>query len=113
MVFNIIAENRDDHTKNISFLLEKNGKWKLAPAYDITFSYNPANKWTGAHQLSVNNKRTDIRDEDMLEVAAKMNIKKPLEIIEQVRDTVSRWKQFASLAGVRKETMESIQKVLD
>ena len=101
------------HTKNISFLLEKNGKWKLAPAYDLTFAYNPANKWTGAHQLSVNNKRTNIKDEDMLEVATKMNIKKPLEIIQQVRDTVSRWKHFASLAGVRKETIESIQKILD
>lgn len=112
MVLNVIAENRDDHTKNISFLLEKNGKWKLAPAYDLTFAYNPANKWTGVHQLSVNNKRTDIRDDDMLEVATKMNIRKPLEIIEQVRDTVRRWKQFASLAGVRKDTMESIQKVL-
>jgi serine/threonine-protein kinase HipA len=112
MVLNVIAENRDDHTKNISFLLEKNGKWKLAPAYDLTFAYNPANKWTGAHQLSVNNKRTDIRDDDMLEVATKMNIRKPLEIIEQVRDTVRRWKQFASLAGVKKDTMESIQKVL-
>jgi serine/threonine-protein kinase HipA len=112
MVFNVIAENRDDHTKNISFLLEKNGKWKLSPAYDLTFAYNPANKWTGAHQLSVNNKRTDIRDEDMLEVATKMNIKKPLEIIEQIRDAVSRWKHFASLAGVRNEIMESIQKVL-
>jgi serine/threonine-protein kinase HipA len=112
MVLNVIAENRDDHTKNISFLLEKNGKWKLAPAYDLTFAYNPANKWTGAHQLSVNNKRTDIRDNDMLEVATKMNIKKPLEIIEQVRDTVRRWKHFALLAGVRKDTMESIQKVL-
>ena len=112
MVLNVIAENRDDHTKNISFLLEKNGKWKLAPAYDLTFAYNPANKWTGVHQLSVNNKRTDIREDDMLEVATKMNIRKPLEIIEQVRDTVRRWKQFASLAGVRKDTMESIQKVL-
>ena len=102
MVFNVIAENRDDHTKNISFLMDKTGKWRLSPAYDMTYAFDPANKWIGAHQLSVNGKRTEIKKEDMIEVAAKMNIKKPLEIIEQVEDSIGRWNEFAKTAEVKK-----------
>ncbi len=103
MVFNVIAENRDDHTKNISFLMDKTGKWRLSPAYDMTYAFDPANKWIGAHQLSVNGKRTEIKKEDMIEVAAKMNIKKPLEIIEQVEDSIGRWNEFAKTAEVKKD----------
>lgn len=103
MVFNVIAENRDDHTKNISFLMDKTGKWRLSPAYDMTYAFDPANKWIGAHQLSVNGKRTEIKKEDMIEVATKMNIKKPLEIIEQVEDSIGRWNEFAKTAEVKKD----------
>lgn len=109
MVFNIMAENRDDHTKNISFLMDKTGKWQLSPAYDMTYAFDPANKWIGAHQLSVNGKRTEIKKEDMLEVATKMNIKKPLEIIEQVEDSIGRWNEFAKIAGVGKDFMEKFK----
>lgn len=110
MVFNIMAENRDDHTKNISFLMDKTGKWRLSPAYDVTYAFDPANKWIGTHQLSVNGKRTEIKKADILEVAAKMNIKKPVEIIEQVKDSANRWAKFAKIAGVEKDIMERIQK---
>ena len=109
MVFNIMAENRDDHTKNISFLMDKTGKWQLSPAYDMTYAFDPANKWIGAHQLSVNGKRTEIKKEDMLEVATKMNIKKPLEIIEQVEDSIGRWNEFAKIAEVGKDFMEKFK----
>jgi serine/threonine protein kinase HipA of HipAB toxin-antitoxin module len=61
MVFNVLAVNRDDHVKNVSFLMNRDGIWKLSPAYDVTFSYNPTNKWLRAHQMTVNGKQTEIR----------------------------------------------------
>ncbi|MFO7735300.1 MAG: type II toxin-antitoxin system HipA family toxin [bacterium] len=112
MVFNVVANNRDDHTKNISFLMDKTGKWRLSPAYDVSYAYDPGNKWISAHQLSVNGKRTDISKEDLIEVAKQMNIKKPSEIIEQVVDSVSRWKEFAKVAEVPKDVAGKIMKVL-
>ena len=57
MVFNVIARNQDDYTNNIAFLMNRNGKWKLSPAYDVTFAFDPANKWMKAHQLSINGKK--------------------------------------------------------
>ena len=56
MVFNCLAVNQDDHVKNISFLMDRSGEWALSPAYDITFSYNPENKWLCAHQMTINGK---------------------------------------------------------
>jgi serine/threonine-protein kinase HipA len=113
MVFNVVANNRDDHTKNISFLMDKTGKWRLSPAYDINYAYDPGNKWISAHQLSVNGKRTEIKNEDIIEVAKQMNIKKQLEIIEQVSDSVSRWKEFAKVAEVPKDVTEKIMKTIE
>ena len=66
MVFNVIMVNQDDHVKNISFLMDRNGTWKLAPAYDITFSYNLNNKWLKAHQMSINGKCDNIAIEDLI-----------------------------------------------
>jgi serine/threonine-protein kinase HipA len=76
MVFNVVARNQDDHTKNISFLMDKTGKWRLSPAYDISWSYNPEGKWTSQHQMSINNKWTDFTMSDLLSVASTMNIKR-------------------------------------
>ena len=95
MVFNVIARNQDDHTKNISFLMDTAGKWKLSPAYDVTYAYNPENKWIARHQMSVNGKREGIDQSDLLNVAKEMNIKKPKDIISQVIATVTDWKYFA------------------
>lgn len=98
MVFNVIARNQDDHTKNISFLMDTSGKWKLSPAYDVTYAYNPENKWIARHQMSVNGKREGIDQSDLLNVAKQMNIKKPKEIIMQVKETMINWKYFAQEA---------------
>jgi serine/threonine-protein kinase HipA len=57
MLFNVIARNQDDHTKNIAFLMGPDGKWKLSPAYDVTYSHNPAGRWTNKHQMIINGKR--------------------------------------------------------
>ncbi len=110
MVFNIIARNQDDHTKNISFLMDKNGNWKLSPAYDVTYAYDPKNKWMKAHQLSVNGKNDDIVREDVLLLAKEMNIKKAKTIIEEMNAVVRKWKKFAAIAEVPTKQMLAIGK---
>lgn len=102
MVFNVISRNHDDHTKNFSFLMDKEGKWRFAPAYDLCYSYNPKGKWTNRHQLSLNSKTDEFSKKDLISVAENVGIRNPAEIIGQVRDTVARWPLFAKEAGVKK-----------
>lgn len=109
MVFNVIARNQDDHTKNISFLMDEYGKWSLSPAYDVTYAYDPQNIWMKSHQMSINRKRDNIELSDVLEVAKQMNIKKPIAIIEQVIEAVSSWPRFAKDAGVDKDQIRAIE----
>ncbi len=108
MVFNVVSCNNDDHTKNISFLMDETGHWSLSPAYDITYAYNPANIWISQHQLSVNSKRRDITCNDLLAVATQMNIKKSKEIIEQAQEVISRWKEYANDAGMAESQIRAI-----
>ena len=68
MVFNLIARNQDDHVKNIAFLMDRDGQWSLSPAFDITWSFNPAGDWTATHQMSVNGKRDQFTRADLLAV---------------------------------------------
>lgn len=110
MVFNVIARNQDDHTKNISFLMDTAGKWTLSPAYDVTYAYNPENKWIARHQMSVNGKREGIGQSDLLNVAKQMNIKKPKDIIAQVKETVSNWKHFAQEAQMPENQTLALEK---
>lgn len=112
MVFNVVAMNQDDHTKNISFLMDKTGKWRLSPAYDISWAYNPNGEWTSQHQMSINNKWTDITMNDLLTVASSMNIKKPREIIEKIIDVVVRWPDYASSLEIPKEIIGMINSTL-
>jgi len=95
MVFNVISRNHDDHTKNISFLMNKKGEWSLSPAYDISYCYNPKGEWTSQHQMSINNKWTDFTIEDFHAVAQNIHLKNCNAIIEQVCDAVSQWKSIA------------------
>lgn len=108
MIFNVVARNQDDHTKNISFLMDENGKWKLSPAYDVTYAYDPRNIWMKAHQLSINGKNDGIKKVDILAVAKEMNIKKPGELIERVNDGVRNWGMHAKEAGVDTEQIKAI-----
>ena len=100
MVFNVIARNCDDHTKNFAFRLKKDGVWELAPAYDICFAYRPDSDWVSQHNLSINGKRKDITRADLLAVAKAMNIKKADHIIDQISKTVTNWNEFADKANV-------------
>ena len=115
MVFNVLAVNQDDHVKNISFLMNRSGEWSLAPAYDITFSYNPTNKWLRAHQMTINQKTRDIQLMDMLEVGKKMGIRKRkcMEIISRISKVVAEFEKYAIEAKIREKTYCDIRKVLD
>lgn len=110
MVFNVVARNQDDHTKNIAFLMDRQGRWQLAPAYDVIYSYNPRGEWTSRHQMRVNEKRDNFVLDDLLAVAAQGNIKtvRAKKIIAQVIDAVSQWKAFAERAGVFPEWRDEI-----
>lgn len=112
MVFNVVARNQDDHTKNISFLMDKTGKWRLSPAYDVSWSYNPEGKWTSQHQMSINNKWSNFTMDDLLTVASSMNIKSPREIIEKTIDVVAHWPVYAASLGIPKDTIEVINSTL-
>jgi serine/threonine-protein kinase HipA len=112
MVFNVMARNCDDHTKNFSFIMDKTGEWKLSPAFDVCHSYRPGSAWVSQHSLSINGKRINITRSDLLQVAKKMNIKKADVIIDQVHAAVGRWNEFAEQTKVKKDLKEAISKTL-
>ena len=108
MVFNVIARNCDDHTKNFAFRLKKDGNWELAPAYDICFAYRPGSDWVSQHNLSINGKRKDITKADLMQIAKSMNIKKAEAIIQKISDTVTNWQEYAAIAKVDTKLKETI-----
>jgi serine/threonine-protein kinase HipA len=108
MVFNVIARNCDDHTKNFAFRLKKEGEWELAPAYDICFAYRPESDWVSQHNLSINGKRKNITKNDLLGIAKTMNIKKANAIIQQISTTVTNWYEFAEKANVEEHFKAAI-----
>ncbi len=93
MVFNVLTGEFDDHTKNFSFRLKQGGAWELAPAYDLTGSDFPSeDPWSaqaGVHQLSVNGKRREIADEDLLAVADRFGIGTAKRVLREVRESIS------------------------
>jgi serine/threonine-protein kinase HipA len=101
-VFNVVARNQDDHVKNIAFLMDKAGQWKLSPAYDIAYSYNPSGAWTSQHQMSINGKRDDFELNDLVALASTGGIKKTKakRIVDEVTSAVRSWTQHAESAGV-------------
>lgn len=109
MAFNVAAKNCDDHTKNFSFILrEGTGQWDLAPAYDVTFAHNPKSEWTAQHLMSVNGKFSGIGRDDLLAVADRFMVGAAQDILEQVDQAVSRWREFAELAGVSESVVDHI-----
>ncbi len=114
MVFNCLAVNQDDHVKNVSFLMDRSGKWMLAPAYDITFSYDLNNRWLRAHQMTVNGKTSEINLIDLLAAGEKMGIKEKRckDIINEVKDKVLAFNIFAEQAGIKEQTYNYIHSVI-
>ena len=108
VVFNVVVRNQDDHTKNISFLMDKQGKWRLSPAYDMGYAYNPNGAWTSAHQMSVNGKFDGITRADLLELASRNSIRNATQIIEEVCDTCAGWSLIAKECDVPQTMIDSI-----
>ena len=113
MVFNVIARNCDDHTKNFAFRLKKDSSnWELAPAYDICHAYRPDSIWVSQHALSINGKRKNIQRADLMIFAKSMNIKKANKIITDINEKVSSWNDYAEETNVKPELRDSIKSTL-
>lgn len=110
MVFNVVARNQDDHTKNITFLMDKSGQWHLSPAYDVIYSYNPGGDYTSKHQMSINGKRDDFFKDDLILLGKEINIKSIDRIIDDIVEVVSNWPKLAKDAGVEASRIKSIGK---
>jgi serine/threonine-protein kinase HipA len=112
MVFNVVARNQDDHVKNIAFLMDKQGEWSLAPAFDVTFSYNPTGSWTATHQMTLNGKRDGFTLEDFERCAksALMKRGRAATILQEVQAAVRRWPEFADAAKLSDKWRDQIQK---
>lgn len=112
MVFNVLARNQDDHSKNTAFVLaSKDAGWRLSPAYDVSFSYKPGSPWVESHQLSLNGKRDHFIRDDLQSVAGQIhNFRQQAEvIIDEVSEAVSQWPRYAAEADVPHEQMRHIQ----
>lgn len=113
-VFNICARNQDDHTKNIGFLMDKRGNWSLAPAFDVTYAYNPAGRWTGTHQMTFNGKREKFTLDDFKAVAKSAGLVQGRykRILEQVQDALAGFKKRAKANDVPKKLVQDVVKNL-
>ena len=109
--FNVIGRNHDDHVKNIAFLMNRRGEWRLSPAFDISYSYDPTGAWTSRHQMSVNGKRDQFQRDDLIAIANFAGIKKAQanEMIDRVIGAVRQWPDFAEKAEVDSQRITKIQ----
>lgn len=110
MVFNVAARNQDDHTKNIAFLMNEDGRWRLSPAFDVNYSHNPAGQWTNQHQMSINGKRDHFKMEDMTALGDSISIPRPLDIVNEVIDAVRGWNEFSHKAGINEKRASEISR---
>ena len=108
MLFNVLARNQDDHTRNIAFLMDRQGKWTLAPAFDMVWAYNSQGAWTNRHQMSVNGKRTGFERADLMAVAEQFGLKGASDALRKVADAVARWPIFAKECGVNSSLLRKI-----
>jgi serine/threonine-protein kinase HipA len=108
MSFNVMSRNCDDHTKNFGFLLKQGEPWQLAPAYDITHAHNPKGEWTYQHLMNVNGKFTDITQKDLLEEGNRFGVRKPKELITEVRAAIDNWPSHAEEAGLHEATRDRV-----
>ena len=112
MAFNVLARNCDDHTKNFSFRLKKEGNWELAPAYDVCHAYKPDHRWVSHHALSINGKRDGITREDLVTIGKSIRSKKAENIIEEINVTVQQWRDFADEVNVMPRLRDEIEGTL-
>ena len=111
MVFNVVARNQDDHVKNIAFLMNQEGEWSLAPAFDLTYAYNPEGRWTKSHQMTIAGKQDGFTLDDFRACAATAGLKRGRAetILDEVRAAAVRWSEYADEAGVRPSQRDPIR----
>ncbi len=103
-----MARNSDDHTKNFAFRLKQGGSWELSPAYDVTHAYNPKGEWTYQHLMSVHGKFRGITAEDLLEDADRFGVRRPKDLLKEVRAAVEAWPEFARRVGLNVKAAKSV-----
>lgn len=111
MVFNVMAVNQDDHVKNLSFQMARDGTWSLSPAYDLTFARGA--DWTARHQMRVRDKIEGLRAEDLLAVGTEFDINRPKAILEQTRAALDRFEEFALAEAAPEDTIRHVRSALD
>lgn len=112
MAFNVMARNCDDHTKNLAFLLRRDGSWELAPAYDLTYAFNPEGAWTFQHQMAVNGKFMDMTRDDLLQDAERFGVRNPRGILGDVAAAIRSFGAFARKAGLSGSRPDEVEKRL-
>ena len=113
MVFNVMSANMDDHTKNISFLMDSTGRWSLSPAYDMGFSYNPQGRWANAHQMTICGKKDHITGKDLLEFAENQGVRNARNLIEEVEDGIRHFPDIARNCGVPEDEISYMLSHMD
>lgn len=113
MVFNVIAENVDDHTKNFSFIMLPNGEWHISPAYDIVFSADPDSHFYRNHELTILGKRKNITKQDLLLFAQRQDIKNAASIIDEVTEVVMNFKAYAEMVEIDDYWIKKIMRVIE
>ena len=108
--FNVLARNQDDHVKNIAFLMDRGGVWRLSPALDMSYSWNPSGAWTSVHQMTVGSKRDGFEIEDLITFASVAGLKKrkAMDMLAEASAAVSAWQVYAEEAGVSEYDAERI-----
>ncbi len=114
MVFNVVARNQDDHVKNIAFLMDRAGRWSLAPAYDVTWACDPTNRWLQAHQMTINGKREHVTVEDLVAVEKRIGLKRGTakRVLREVTEAVATWPQIAEEVAVEPTMAAAIERSL-
>ncbi|MCK5882211.1 MAG: type II toxin-antitoxin system HipA family toxin [Bacteriovoracaceae bacterium] len=109
--FNVISRNQDDHTKNIAFLMNKQGDWSLSPAYDVAYSYNPSGPWTNKHQMQLNGKRENFTLDDLIQFGKKADLseQKVKTIMIEITKVVRNWKDYFNDCSVPKEIIDGVE----
>ncbi len=110
MVFNVLARNQDDHTKNIAFLMDEQGHWSLSPAYDVTYAHNPQGQWTNQHQMTISGKRDNFSRQDLIDLGNSISLNNSHEVIDELTEIIADWPSFAKQSGVSAEIIQQISK---
>lgn len=113
-VFNVLIRNQDDHVKNIAFLMNRKGEWRLSPAYDVSYAYNPDGSWTHQHQMSLNGKRDGFALPDLIEfgIFCGFKPKKAEAIVRDIHAHVDDWMSYAEQAGVAEGAAAAIHRAM-